>query len=46
MRCGFLIPFRDRNEHLLAIAPILNKYGKVYVIDQCDEKSFNFGKTY
>src|SRR5678816_4793642 len=44
MRCGIIIPYRDRAEHLKISAPILKKQGHVYVIEQMDDKGFNLGK--
>lgn len=44
MRLGIIIPYRNRAEHLKFTAPILSKYGKVYVIEQMDNKPFNRGK--
>lgn len=44
MRPAFIIPYRDRKEHLDISAPILKKTGKVYIIEQMDDKGFNLGK--
>lgn len=43
-RLGIIIPFRDRELHLLQSAPILKKIGTVYVVEQMDDKPFNRGK--
>jgi hypothetical protein len=44
MRCGIIIPYRDREDHLRQSAPILKQYGHVYVIEQMDKNLFNRGK--
>lgn len=44
MRHGIIIPYRKREDHLKKAAPILSKYGKVFVIEQADDKAFNRGK--
>lgn len=44
MRPAFIIPYRNRPDHLKVIAPILKKQGEVYVIEQMDDKGFNLGK--
>lgn len=44
MRPAFIVPFRDRHEHLKISAPILKKSGQVYVIEQMDDKPFNRAK--
>lgn len=41
---GIIIPFRKREDHLKQSAPILKRYGKVYVIEQMDKLPFNRGK--
>lgn len=41
---GIIIPFRKREDHLKQSAPILSRYGKVYVIEQMDKQPFNRGK--
>lgn len=43
-RLGIIIPFRDRELHLLQSAPILKKIGTLYVIEQVDDKPFNRAK--
>lgn len=44
MRLGIIIPYRKREDHLRVSAPILKRYGEVYVIEQMDSKPFNRGK--
>lgn len=41
---GIIIPFRDRLDHLMASSPVLKQFGRVYVIEQMDNKPFNRGK--
>lgn len=44
MRLGIIIPYRNREDHLKFTAPILKRYGQIYVIEQMDDKPFNRGK--
>ena len=44
MRFGIVIPYRKRSEHLAQTAPVLSRFGKVFVIEQADDKPFNRGK--
>lgn len=46
MRAAILIPFRNREEHLnIFLENIFNHFdGKIYVIEQVDDKGFNLGK--
>lgn len=41
---GIIIPYRNRLDNLLVSAPILKQFGRLYVIEQMDEKPFNRGK--
>lgn len=47
MRCGIMVPYRDRKEHLSIFLPSIKYYlpnCDVYVIEQTDDKGFNLGK--
>lgn len=44
MRLGIIIPYRKRDEHLQQIAPVLKRRGRVFVVEQKDDKPFNRGK--
>lgn len=44
MKPTFIIPYRNRSEHLRRIADHLLKVGQVVVIEQSDNKPFNRGK--
>lgn len=41
---GIIIPYRDREDHLRVSAPILNRLGSVYVVEQVSGNPFNRGK--
>lgn len=43
-KLGIVIPYRNRKEHLEQSVPILKRIGRVYVIEQMDDKLFNRGK--
>jgi len=44
MRPTFIIPYRNRKEHLQRLAPHLLPIGEVVVIEQADNRPFNRGK--
>lgn len=44
MRCGIIIPFRNREDHLRQSTPVLKQFGHIYVIEQLDDKPFNRAK--
>lgn len=46
MKCGVIVPYRDRAQHLSIFVPAIKEYfnPQIYVIEQCDDKGFNLGK--
>lgn len=44
VKLGIIIPYRDRADNLAGSAPVLKQFGKIYVIEQKDDKPFNRGK--
>jgi beta-1,4-galactosyltransferase 6 len=40
----FIIPYRDREKHLVELIPHLVQHGRIIVVEQCDDKPFNRGK--
>ena len=44
MKPGIIVPFRNREEHLKISAPVLKRFGQVYVIEQVGKSPFNRGK--
>lgn len=44
MRLGIVIPYRDRADHLKQSLPILQRHGKVFIVEQLGNDPFNRAK--